>query len=90
MFPLSPRSGERAGVRGAFYLTRHRPPFVPSAREAGVLFRMSRVGAKRRIEGGAKHRPIPIVIPAQAGIQFWRHAPQPPLTLALSPKGRGD
>jgi len=30
------------------------------------------------------------VIPAQAGIQFWRHAPQPPLTLALSPRGRGD
>ena len=70
MFPLSPRSGERAGVRGAFYLTRHRPPFVPSAREAGVLFRMSRVDAKRRIEGGTMRALAPIVIPAKAGIQF--------------------
>jgi len=35
-------------------------------------------------------RPLsPIVIPAQAGIQFWPYAPQPSLPLTPSRKGRG-
>ena len=54
-----------------FSSRQHQPPFAPSAREAGVLFRMSRVNrAAICIEGGAKRTTSFLVIPAQAGIQF--------------------
>ena len=58
--PSPHEHGERAGERGAFHLTQHQSPFAPSAREAGVLFRMSRVNREAIcIEGGAKHGTIP-------------------------------
>ncbi len=44
--PSPHERGERAGVRGAFYLNLLRTPFAPSARAAGVLFRMSRVALR--------------------------------------------